>query len=275
MISANKLIRVSRSYFSRTQKSNQSKANSIHWTGDYDNWNDAIEESDGYNSESILAKLADSTRKILKGDALFERDSFLFHEPDWNWPLLSSLFLALSDPLCSQKVVDFGGSLGSIYFQNKSLFEHLPDVRWQVVEQSHIAALGQLEFADNVLSFVDSLKAVNQSSDGILILSGVLQYLREPHEILNIADRMDFRYIILDRTAFIDEENHLITIQHVPDWIYRGSYPCWFFNEAKLLSPLITNYNQVFHFPSKYDCRVSIDGSRFGQFKGFLMKRKG
>jgi putative methyltransferase (TIGR04325 family) len=274
MTNLRRILQTTKQFLLRHKNPAKERRNSIHWTGRYNSWQDALEHSEGYDSELILTKLLNSSRKIVQGQALFERDTFLFDEPDWNWQLLSSLFLALSDPECSKNIVDYGGALGSTYFQNKKLLEHVRDLKWQVIEQPHIAAVGRNEFTTDVLSFADNLNSVTNALHGILILSGVLQCLSEPDILLRTADSMRFRYIILDRTAFISEDAHHLCIQHVPDWIYKGSYPCWFFNEKRLLSPLCNNYAKIFDFPSKYDCRVNLEGGLVGYFNGLLLKRK-
>ena len=52
---------------------------------------------------------------------------------------------------------------------------------------------------------------------------------------MEIIERKN-RYIVVDRTGFtLHNRKDRLTVQIVHPQIYRGSYPCWFFNEAKFL----------------------------------------
>jgi len=51
------------------------------------------------------------------------------------------------------KVLDFGGSLGSTYFQNRKFLDSLKDVVWCVVEQKHFVDVGKVDFEDSRLKF--------------------------------------------------------------------------------------------------------------------------
>ena len=106
------------------------------------NWNDAQAMCSGYNQENILAKVYESSQKVLAGEAVFERDSVLFYEEDFQWPLSAGLFMSAAQHKGRLAVLDFGGSLGSVYFQHKKLFENLSNFEWNVVEQDHFVKLG-------------------------------------------------------------------------------------------------------------------------------------
>ena len=50
-------------------------------------------------------------------------------------------------------VLDFGGSLGSTYYQNKKFLDSLDDVSWNIVEQKHFVDAGKEDFEDERLRF--------------------------------------------------------------------------------------------------------------------------
>ena len=89
------------------------------WYGDYINWHEAKKKCLGYDASSILDKIKIATSKVKSGEAKYERDSILFSDVEYSWPLLSALMWVSSMQKGRISTLDFGGSLGSSYFQNK------------------------------------------------------------------------------------------------------------------------------------------------------------
>jgi putative methyltransferase (TIGR04325 family) len=165
-------------------------------------------------------------------------------------------------------VCDFGGSLGSTYYQNKKFLDKLDDVSWGVVEQKHFVDIGKEEFEDKRLKFFyDVDECSQQENPNILILSSVLQYIEKPYELLDDILKNNFEYILIDRTSF-SKNNEKIMIQVVPPFIYEANYPCWFFEELKFITYFESNnYNIVESF-------IAADGeSNEYIFKGFIIQR--
>jgi len=78
-------------------------------------------------------------------------------------------------------VLDFGGSLGSSYFQNRELLKILPTIRWNVVEQAHYVKAGQTYIQDEQLRFYPSIhECLAENKVNAILLSSVLQYLSDP-----------------------------------------------------------------------------------------------
>ena len=67
------------------------KADKYGWKGDYRKWEDAKKSSDNYDDVEILEKVKQALLKVRNGEAVFERDSVLFSEIQYSWPLLSAL----------------------------------------------------------------------------------------------------------------------------------------------------------------------------------------
>lgn len=95
------------------------------WSGNYSSWQEAENKCTGYDNELIFNKVKDALIKVKNGDAVFERDSVIFDKIHYSFPLLSALSLTALNEKATLKVLDFGGSLGSAYYQNKKLFTHL------------------------------------------------------------------------------------------------------------------------------------------------------
>ena len=78
------------------------------------------------------------------------------------------------------------------------------------------------------------------------------------------------RYIVVDRTGFtLHNRKDRLTVQVVHPRIYRGSYPCWFFNEGKFLR-FFEDGGYILH----YDFR-SLDVANIPSvYKGFVFQLK-
>ena len=205
--------------------------------GNYPTWEAARRASSGYDTEHILEKVKDALLKVKRGEAAYERDSVLFDRIEYSWPVLTGLLWIASQNDNRLNVLDFGGSLGSSYFQNRSFLCHLKELRWNVVEQPHFVSCGQENFQDDNLKFYSNIEAcLSENNPTVLILSSVLPYLEAVDGMLAGMLSQSFPYIIIDRTPFIKEGEDRITVQRVPARIYKASYPCRFLNETKLLS---------------------------------------
>lgn len=174
-------------------------------------------------------------------------------------------------------MIDFGGSLGSTYYQVRDLIPPAVRLHWSVVEQESYIRCGQAFFEDEILKFnftiEESMKA--RKAD-VLLLSSVLQYLEKPHDFLEEIKKYDFKYIIIDRTAFIlaDRPDRL-TLQVVPPEIYEAHYPAWFFNEKRLLEHF-EGYEIKTEFESFVpgEQEMEIDHVKAGYDKGFFLVKR-
>lgn len=246
------------------------KQNNYGWHGDYSTWEDAQKASTGYDSSIILEKVRSALLKVKAGNAVYERDSVLFDDVQYSWPLLAGLMFGCAKSGGNLKVLDFGGSLGSTYYQNKKFLDLLDYVSWSIVEQKHFVDAGKQDFEDGRLKFFYDIETcIEKEKPNILLLSGVLQYIKNTYTLLDEILKYNFDYIVLDRTPFVDKENDILTCQKVPDIIYSASYPHWFFNYNKMKDYFLTqNYVVIQDF-------VGNDGmSSWYQFKGLVMRRK-
>ena len=243
------------------------------WHGDYPSWDEAKKHSTGYEDDKILQKVKDGLLKVKKGEAAYERDGVLFDKIEYSWPLLSGILLAASINKGQLSVLDFGGSLGSTYFQNRKFLNLLQNVSWNIIEQPHFVREGQLHFQDERLHFYfyeDIETCIKTEKPDVLLLSSVLCYLEKPYEILENLLSYNFPFVIIDRTPLHKKGYDRITIQRVPPWIYKTSYPCWILDKQKLLLFFQKRNYQVIE---EFD---ALDG-KIGniQWKGLIFYRLG
>jgi len=225
----------------------------VRYTGDYPDWQTASAHGEGYDAAHILEKVKAATQQVLAGNAVFERDSVLFREEDPNWPLLVNLLLAAEEKN-TLDVLDFGGSLGSVFFQNRKYLARLARVSWRIVEQPHFVQAGRELFAGHEsIGFHDTFEeALAAGKPDVILFSSVLQYIPGHAELLRKAKAAGCRYIFIDRLPlFADEGNaHRFCVQHVPEEIYKASYPIQIFQEKEILPLLSPEYRLADKFLS-------------------------
>lgn len=218
----------------------QQRGGGICFEGEFATWEEAAARCTGYDAESILPKVLDATLKVKRGEAAFERDSVLFDEIEYSWPVLAGLMGAAARNGGKLNVLDFGGALGSSYFQNRKFLQTLPEVRWNVVEQAHYVAAGQahIQDQDERLRFYKTIEeCLSENHPNVVLLSSVLQYLPDPYGLLSHLLDAQSDTFILDRTCYLNQEkNQMIRLQHVPASIYSASYPCRYFVEDDIRS---------------------------------------
>jgi putative methyltransferase (TIGR04325 family) len=238
------------------------------WHGKYQDWNAAKKKVDGYDSKVILEKVKASTLKVKEGKAAYERDSVLFDNIQYSFPVLSGLMWISALNNGRINVLDFGGSLGSTYFQNRLFLDTLSEVNWCIVEQPDFVKAGIENFSSNRMHFFYSVEECLKSYKiDVILLSSVLQYLEDPYGFLDMIKTLQCKYLIIDRTPFIKGKDRL-TIQRVNPKIYKGGYPCWFFNESDFVSYISSSFEIITEFSSMDKANISSD------FKGFILKNR-
>jgi putative methyltransferase (TIGR04325 family) len=244
----------------------------IRFEGNYKTWGEAAALCTGYEADLILDKVLEATLKVKRGEAAFERDSVLFDEIQYTWPITAALLWAAVRNNGELHVLDFGGSLGSSYFQNRKFISSLKTVSWHVVEQEHFVDKGKTFIDDGVLKFYTSLKeSVKAVSPNVILLSSVTQYLPSPQWLLDQINSMQADILLFDRTPFTLYDENTICIQNVPSDIYKVSYPMWLLSRNKLLSQL-SNWKVHESFASAEGHVISEAGLEF-EFSGYIFER--
>lgn len=244
------------------------------WFGNYSTWAEAKNGCSGYDTGNILETVKASILKVKNGEAVYERDSVVFDEIQYSEPLLEAFQRIADEHRGVLNVIDFGGSLGSSYFQNRNLLKNIKELSWKIVEQEHFVKCGKEEIGDGQLKFYYTIEeALTAGKANVLFLSSVIQYFEKPYELIEKCCSYGIEYIIVDRTAFIEAEKERITIQIVPEFIYKASYPAWFFNEQRFVNEFSRKYKLIKEFDSKFDPREQLEDKTWSYRKGFVFKR--
>lgn len=251
--------------------------NQYGWFGNYSSWEALTSLSGGYESGNILDITKNALLKVKNGEAAYERDSVLFEKKIYPYSVISALLYTAIESDNSLHVIDFGGSLGSTYFQVRDLIPAAVNIHWSVVEQENYVRCGQQLFEDEILKFHFTIQeSLASKKADVLLLSSVLQYLEKPYDFLLEMMGYGFKYILVDRTAFIkDNQPDRLTLQIVPPEIYEARYPAWFLNEEKFLSYL-KGYEIKTEFASyvEGEQEMEIDHVKAGYDKGFFFVKK-
>ena len=238
-------------------------------------WNEARSVATGYDADLILEKVLESTLRVKNGEALFERDSILFRMNEYSWPLLSGIMMAAANNGGNLSVLDFGGSLGSTYFQYKDLLKDVKKVAWNIIEQPKFVEAGNTYLSEVPgLNFYKSIEeCFTYNKINLIILSSSIQYIEDPYLILNKLINSNAKYLILDRTPFSNFLEDRLAIQTVPKQIYEASYPMWILSKSK--------FNQwvdsEFHIVSEFQVPPELQGlgkDQNFQFTGVILKRR-
>lgn len=241
--------------------------NKVGYSGNYSNWDDAKKDSTGYHADLILRKVKYSLLKVKSGEAAYERDSVLFEEVQYSWPLLAGLLWIASCNANRLNLLDFGGSLGSSYFQNRAFLLHLNEFSWNVVEQENFVRCGREFFEDQFLKFYFTIdECLEARHPDAIFLGSVIQYLERPYDFLREVISNKFPFIIFDRTPFINGNHARLTVQRVPPEIYPASYPAWFFCRDSFKRIMSEHYDLIAEFNTNDQANINA------QFKGFIYK---
>ncbi|MEK7116778.1 MAG: TIGR04325 family methyltransferase [Patescibacteria group bacterium] len=233
--------------------------------GNYKAWHEARADSGGYDDEKILEKVKDSLLKVKNGQAAYERDSVLFDKIQYSWPVLSALLWIASQNNNELILIDFGGSLGSSYFQNMGFLKHLKKLKWNIVEQKNFVECGRKFFEDEHLKFFGDIEdCLKENNINVFLASSSFQYLEDPYAFMKKIVDLDFKYIVIDRTPYFKEED-LITVQKVNPKIYDASYPAWIINESKFIKILEPKYDLIADWQSSFE-KIAL--------RGFILRNK-
>lgn len=214
------------------------------WFGRYTDWAEAKQHCNGYDDAAILQKVIQATRQVKDRDDIFERDGRITEEPSRSWPMLAQLLRIAAMNGNSLKVLDVGGSLGSVYFQHRALLGHIANLRWCVVEQPHYVEAGKKEIGNDILRFYPDAHTMiaAEGQPDVLLLSCVLPYVEDPYLFLNTLMQLKIPVLIVDDTYFNPASGDRLTIQKVPPIYYEASYPAWFLDHEKVKATVREHY---------------------------------
>src|SRR6478672_1545505 len=155
---------------------------SIICSGDYSTWPEALAASSGYLPE-FIERTRQAALRVKNGEAVYERDSVLFDEVQYSFPLLAGLLRAAIENEGRLTVFDFGGGFGTSYFQCRRFLKPLHNIRWLIVDQPTHVEYGLRDFQTDELRFFRTIPDVFAGHrPDVLLLSGVLPYVPSPYD---------------------------------------------------------------------------------------------
>jgi putative methyltransferase (TIGR04325 family) len=239
--------------------------------GNYPTWEEAMKDAEGYDKDIILETVKNSLLQVKEGKAIYERDSVLFDKIEYSFPVLTMLLKVALENQGKLSVLDFGGSLGSHYFQYRKFLADVTELQWSIVEQSKFVQCGQEFFANDELKFYyDIDRCLQERNPQLILLSGVLQCLEKPYEMLEYILSYKFAYVVLDITAFFEHsQEDKLTVQKVPPTIYTASYPAWILNKEKCLQYFGSQYELIAEFDSLFSPDLK---KHQASLKGFIFQ---
>lgn len=227
-------------------------------------WREANQSVSGYGSDAIPEQVRIALKAVQEGKAEHERDGVLFREIEYSWPLLAAVMCAAATNNGSLRVLDFGGSLGTTYFQNRRYLSQLDSVEWLIVEQESFVTLGKKDFESKNLAFTTDISdALNSFGANVVVCSSSLQYVESPAHILDQISRSSAQHLVLDRTPFNSGPADILTIQTVPPEIYTAQYPAWVMSWPKLKAKLNSDWHLLSRFETLEDEMRTKQGTYF------------
>lgn len=241
------------------------------YKGPYPNWSYARAYTRGYGQDDILQRVFDATKKVLRGEAHYEQDGIAMLGTPPASHALTGLLLAPSLDHGRLSALDFGGGLASHFLRWRPTLSALPSLHWTVVEQEPFVVVGRQLFEnERALSFHTSISQLTVPPNAALV-SGVLQYLEDPHAILQELIATDCTVVILDRTPYSNDGTERIAAQFVPQRLGKASYPVWMLSRDRVHAALSQRYTLVQEFNS--DDEPMRVGGHVATYRGSIWVR--
>ncbi len=245
------------------------------WKGNYKSYAEAQKNTTGYSAAHILERIVATTTKVKNKEVAYERDGRIYSKAPTNFPMLSGLLWMASTNNNNLTVLDFGGSLGTTYFQKLPYLHHLSSINWCIVEQPNYVEAGKKHFESEQLHFYFSIEECMQHQQPqIAMFCGVLQYLENYKAVIEKLVHQKIPYLLLDYIAFTEQATDRFTVQNVPPEFYgiEASYACIFFNKQNFYAFLEQYYELVFDYTADND-HYYVELESF-KYQGCLWKLK-
>jgi putative methyltransferase (TIGR04325 family) len=240
--------------------------------GNVSTWEGAVTLCTGYDAEVILEKALGATLKVKFGEVAYERDSVLFDKIQYSWPVTAALMWSAAKNGGELHVLDFGGSLGTSYFQNRKFLSSLKSISWSVVEQEHFVGAGRNYIEDEIIKFYLSIdEFLETKHPSLILLSSVAQYLPDLDDFFRKINAINASVLVFDRTPFFSGLEHKVCIQRVSQRIYDASYPMWILSKSKLIHHL-DKWSLIESFACP-EGRFKLENGDEFEFSGLIFER--
>ena len=245
--------------------------------GPTSSWEEATAQSDGWDASVITDKTLVMSQKVRDGLIVYAQDTIALDRIQYSDTILAFIALALARQTDHLEIVDFGGSLGTNYFQNRKILEYLDELQrpiiWNVIERPILATLGKEHFANAKLKFFSSLHEAI-AGEGIrpdaFLFSGSLQYTDDPFCLLDQVMRAGAGILAFDRLLVSPTDSHQSFIQHPdPEKHYPATYPVWCFSKDLFIGNLTSKgFKLIEHFTTDPSAHFDHCGMIFVRSEG-------
>lgn len=214
----------------------------VKFIGPYKNWKNANQDSTGYRNQKILNKIIKNTIISSNNDKFYERDGELLSDNNYPKEIIKFINLNYKKKL---KLIDFGGSLGSFFFQNRSKIK-AKLIEWIIYEQEYLVNAGLKNIKHKNIHFIKNIKKLKKFKPDIVLFSSVLEYLEKPKKHINEMLKIkSIKYIIIDRLIVSNDNKDKIFIQKNPKKYFNMSYPCRIFSKNNFLLNYFKNQKKI------------------------------
>ena len=247
------------------------RKNTIYFSGPFSSWKKANDKCAGYETELIIDKVLNATLKVISGEVEYERDSVLFDKIQYSWPVAAGIMMATAQNNGQLNLLDFGGSLGTSYLQNRKLLQNISVIKWNIVEQDHFVNTGRKHIDDGNLKFYYTIEeCMQENQPNVILLSSVLHYLSDPYAVIDSLKSTGAEFLIIDNTIINNSLSSYIYIQNIPKSIYEVSYPCYSLSESQLINNIVNDYNLISDF---FGLNLSGLERINSLYKGYIFKK--
>jgi len=191
--------------------------------GDFPDWASALASSKPY--ETDLALYGQITDKVRLGESGSGRNLM---------PILAGIAIASDSGV--NRVLDFGGNLGIIYFDvARVLPDHISE--WRVVDCPAVVSHGRANYATGKLAFFASLESACQDFiPNMVLCSHTLQYLEKPYDTLAKLSALKPAVIVLHELPVAQRERFMI--QRLPESLGGTERPIQILSAGRLAAAL-------------------------------------
>ena len=230
-------------------------------------WDDALKNSHNYNQDKLINNIFLATQNVLKKKYKYESDGINFNYLNIDNNFLESLKKCIKKE--NTILLDFGGSLGSMYFKYHDLISKNKYIELLIVEQEKIFEKSKiLNFPINI-KFFKNIDEIQVKPD-IILLGSVLQYIEHHNKLLKKLISLKPNYIFIERTIFSINNLEPIYIQENYFKLKKTSYPVRAIS-LKLLIKFMLKANYI--IMNKYENKDKITGDNV-KVNSILFKKK-
>jgi putative methyltransferase (TIGR04325 family) len=191
--------------------------------GDFPDWASALAASKPY--ETDLAVYGEITDKVRLGEAGSGRNLM---------PILAGIALAFDGGV--NRVLDFGGNLGVVYFDVARV---VPDriSEWRVVDHPEVVSYGNAHYANGRIGFFPSLEsACRDFIPDMVLCSHTLQYLEDPYDTLATLSALSPAVVVLHELPVAERERFMI--QRLPEGLGGTERPVQILSSGRVAAAL-------------------------------------